>query len=98
VDEPTGLPEGTEVDLVPADDVDELPPEERAKLYGFLAASIGTHVPGKGTPAEVLLSGLRQRGGSSSRTLHGSRYESPQRGGERTGRFAGGEALPRLAT
>jgi hypothetical protein len=61
VDEPTALPEGTEVELVPADDVDELPPEERARLYGFLAESIRTHVPGKGTPADVLLAELRQR-------------------------------------
>ena len=61
VDEPTGLPEGTEVELLPVDDVDELDPEERAKLYGFLAESIRTHVPGTGTSAEVLLAELRQR-------------------------------------
>ncbi len=61
VDEPTGLPEGTEVELVAADDVDELPPEERAKLFGFIAESIRTHVPGTGTPADVLLAELRQR-------------------------------------
>ena len=61
VDEPTALPEGTEVELVPADDVDELPPEERAKLFGFLAESIRNHTPGAGTPADVLLAELRQR-------------------------------------
>ncbi len=61
VDEPTALPEGTEVELVAADEVDELPSEERAKLFGFLAESIRTHVPGKGTPADVLLAELRQR-------------------------------------
>ena len=61
VDEPTGLPEGTEVELVAADDIAELPPEERAKLFGFLAKSISTHIPGKGTPADVLLAELRQR-------------------------------------
>jgi hypothetical protein len=61
VDEPTGLPEGTEVELLPVDDVDELDPEDRAKLYGFLAESIRTHVPGTGTPAEALLAELRQR-------------------------------------
>ena len=61
VDEPTGLPEGTEVELLPVDDVDELDPEERAKLYGFLAESIRTHVPGTGTPAAALLAELRQR-------------------------------------
>jgi hypothetical protein len=61
LDEPTVLPEGTEVELVPADDVDELPPTERAKLYGLLAESLHTHVPGTGTPADVLLAELRQR-------------------------------------
>jgi len=61
LDEPTALPEGTELELVPADDVDELPPEERAKLFGFLAESIRSHMPGTGTPAEVLLAELRQR-------------------------------------
>jgi hypothetical protein len=61
VDEPTGLPEGTEVELVAADEVDELPLEERAKLFGFLAASIRTHTPGKGTAADVLLAELGQR-------------------------------------
>jgi hypothetical protein len=61
VDEPTGLPEGTEVELLPVDEVDELDHEERAKLYGFLAESIRTHVPGTGTPAEELLAELRQR-------------------------------------
>jgi hypothetical protein len=61
VDEPTGLPEGTEVELVPADEVDELPATERAKLFGFLEESIRNHVPGKGTPADVLLDELRHR-------------------------------------
>ncbi len=61
VDEPNGLPEGTEVELVAADEVDELPPEERAKLFGFIAESIRTHVLGTGTPADVLLAELRQR-------------------------------------
>jgi hypothetical protein len=47
--------------LLPVDDVDELDPEERAKLYGFIAESVRTHVPGTGTPAEALLAELRQR-------------------------------------
>ncbi len=45
-DEPTNLPEGTEVELLAADEMDELDPAERAKLYGFLAESIRPHVPG----------------------------------------------------
>jgi hypothetical protein len=61
LNEPTDLPEGTEVELLPVDDVAELDPAERAKLYGFLAESIRTHVPGTGTPAEVLLAELRSR-------------------------------------
>jgi hypothetical protein len=61
MDEPTTLPEGTEVDLLPVDDVDDLDPEERARLYGFLAESIRTHVPGTGTPAAALLAELRHR-------------------------------------
>ena len=59
MDEPTALPEGTEVELVPADDVDELDAGATAKLYGFLAESIRAHVPGQGTPAEVLLAEVR---------------------------------------
>jgi hypothetical protein len=61
LDEPTDLPEGTEVELLAVDDVDELDPAERAKLYGFLAESIRTHAPGTGTPAAVLLAELRSR-------------------------------------
>ncbi len=60
VDEPTQLPEGSEVELVPADDIDDLEPAERAKLYG-LADSIRRHVPGTGTAAEALLAELHGR-------------------------------------
>jgi hypothetical protein len=45
--------------MTTVDDVDELDPEERAKLYGFLAESILAHVPGTGTSAEALLAELR---------------------------------------
>jgi len=61
LDEPSTLPEGTEVDLIPADDIDELEPAERARLHGFLAASIRTHVPGAGVPADEVLARLRAR-------------------------------------
>jgi len=61
LDEPTDLPEGTEVELLAADEIDELDPAERAKLYGFLAESIRTHVPGTGTPAAAVLAELRNR-------------------------------------
>jgi hypothetical protein len=44
------------------DDVDELDPEQRARLYGFLAESSRTHVPGTGTPAAALLADTRSIG------------------------------------
>jgi len=59
LDEPTELPEGAEVELVPMDDIDELSPEERARLHGFLADSIRRHVPGTGVPADAVITRLR---------------------------------------
>ena len=61
LDEPSSLPEGTEVELIPADDVDELDPAERARLHGFLAESIRKHVPGTGVPADEVLARLRAK-------------------------------------
>jgi hypothetical protein len=59
LDEPTDLPDGAEVELVPMDDIDELNPEERARLHGFLAESIRKHVPGTGIPADRVISRVR---------------------------------------
>jgi hypothetical protein len=61
LDEPSTLPEGTEVDLIPADDIDELDPAARARLHGFLADSIRKHVPGTGVPADEVLARLRAK-------------------------------------
>jgi hypothetical protein len=61
LDEPTDLPEGTEVELVPVDDVEMLDETERARLFGFLESSIRDHVPGKGVPAEEVLAEIRSR-------------------------------------
>lgn len=61
LDEPSSLPEGTEVELIPAEDIDELNPEERARLHGFLAESIQKHVPGTGVPADEVLVRIRAR-------------------------------------
>jgi hypothetical protein len=61
LDEPTSLPEGTEVELIPADEIDELHPEERARLHGFLADSIRKHAPGAGIPADEVLVRVRAR-------------------------------------
>jgi hypothetical protein len=60
-DEPSSLPEGTEVELIPVDDIDELEPEERARLHGFLAESIRKHVPGSGVSADEVLARIRAR-------------------------------------
>lgn len=61
LDEPTELPEGSEIELLPVDDIEELSSAERARLHGFLADSIRTHLPGTGTSAEALLAELRSR-------------------------------------
>jgi hypothetical protein len=61
LDEPTDLPEGTEVELLAVDEIDELDPAERARLYGFLSESIRRHVPGTGTSAAAVLAELRNR-------------------------------------
>jgi hypothetical protein len=55
LDEPTDLPEGTEVELIPAEDIDTLEPAERARLFGFLQQSIREHTPGTGIPAADIL-------------------------------------------
>lgn len=61
LDEPTTRPEGSEVELVPMDEIDELDPAERARLHGFLADSIRKHVPGTGVPAATVLDRVRNR-------------------------------------
>lgn len=59
LDEPTTLPDGTVVELVPMDEIDELDTGERARLISFLGDSIRTHSPGTGVPASDLLADLR---------------------------------------
>jgi hypothetical protein len=61
LDEPIDLPEGSEVELVMADQQDGLDDEQRAKLHAALARSIAKHRPGEGTPAATVLSELRER-------------------------------------
>jgi hypothetical protein len=61
LDEPVDLPEGSEVDLVMADEQDGLDDEDRARLHAALARSIAAHTPGKGTPADSVLAELRAR-------------------------------------
>lgn len=53
------MPEGTEVELIQVDDIDDLDAHELARLHGVLAESIRQHVPGAGVPAGTLLAELR---------------------------------------
>jgi hypothetical protein len=64
LDEPTDLPEGEEVELVPLRDVlagggDDLDDEERAALHAELAASIAEAESGQLIDADVVLAELR---------------------------------------
>jgi hypothetical protein len=64
LDEPTDLPEGDVIELVPLDEVlagggDPLDAEERAALHAEIAASIAEAKAGKLVDAEVVLAELR---------------------------------------
>jgi len=59
VDEPTELPEGTEVDLLPLDPGDWLDPEDRAALHRALLASQKDLEAGRLVDAEEVLRELR---------------------------------------
>lgn len=61
LDEPTDLPEGTEVDLVPADWWDDLTDEDRRRLEEALARSEQDVRAGRVIPAETVLRRLRSR-------------------------------------
>jgi hypothetical protein len=59
VDEPTQLPEGTEVALLPLDPGDWLDPADRAALHQALAASQEDIEAGRLVDAEEVLKELR---------------------------------------
>jgi hypothetical protein len=59
LDEPTGLPEGTEIALLPLDPGDWLDPEDRATLHRALAASQDDVEAGHLVEAEEILRDLR---------------------------------------
>jgi hypothetical protein len=59
LDEPTDLPEGTEVDLLPLDPGDWLDPDDRAALHHALAASEEDLEAGRLVDAEEVLRDLR---------------------------------------
>ncbi len=61
LDEPTELPEGAEIELVPVDEIDAMQEDERARLFGFLTKSVRAHEPGTGIPAADVLADIRRR-------------------------------------
>ena len=61
VDEPTDLPEGTEMDLLPLDPGDWLDEAERAALHEALRQSDADVSAGRLVDAEEILKDLRSR-------------------------------------
>ena len=61
LDEPTELPEGSEVELVLADDGDDLDDDDRARLHASLRRSAEQFRAGRGVDTEEALA--RVRGG-----------------------------------
>jgi hypothetical protein len=61
LDEPTDLPEGAEVDLVPADWWDDLTDDDRRRLEETLARSEQDVGAGRVIPAETVLRRVRSR-------------------------------------
>ena len=60
LDEPTELPEGSEVDLVLADDGDDLDDSDRARLHAALGRSAEQFSRGRGIDAKEALARLRR--------------------------------------
>ena len=61
VDEPTNLPEGTEVELLPLDPGDWLDDADRAALHAALARSAADVAAGRLIDASEIVKGLRTR-------------------------------------
>jgi hypothetical protein len=61
VDEPTDLPEGTELDLVVADPGDDLDDEERAELHAALDEGLAEMRAGGSVDAADVIARLRGR-------------------------------------
>src|SRR5689334_22440516 len=59
LDEPTDLPEGSEVELVLSDDGDELDDDDRARLHAALQRSAEQFLAGRGIDADQALARLR---------------------------------------
>jgi hypothetical protein len=60
IDDPTDLPEGTEVELFPADGWDDLDDDDRRRLHEALAASESDVIAGRVRPAEDVLADLER--------------------------------------
>jgi len=63
LDEPTDLPDGTEVRLIVADEEDELDDEERARLHESLRRSMAQARAGQLIDADEVIGKLLSRGG-----------------------------------
>lgn len=61
LDEPTELPEGTELELVVDDDGDDLTDQERRALHEALLTSWSSAEAGRSRPASKLIDELRRR-------------------------------------
>ena len=55
LDEPVDLPEGTELELVSAHDVDDLDDKDRARLHASIARSAEQFRTGQSVGADVIL-------------------------------------------
>jgi hypothetical protein len=60
VDQPTDLPEGTELELALVQGGDELDEEDRARLHASLEAADDELRAGKGIPGEQIIAALRR--------------------------------------
>ena len=61
LDEPTALPDGTEIDVVADDEGDNLSDAERRRLHETLSASHESAQAGRLRPAPEVLDDLRRR-------------------------------------
>jgi len=61
MNEPVDLPEGTEVELVPAEDGDSLSVEDRGRLHAALERSAAQFRAGEGIPADEALRRIGKR-------------------------------------
>ena len=62
VDEPTDLPEGTELELIVDDGLEDMDSEERAELEACLDRGLATVAAGvPGIPAAAVIASLRTR-------------------------------------